>query len=153
MIDSLRLLFMHWNRDSKDQIAICRWHIAATSSKTGCHLNFCPSHARTKMQTSPFRCTKQIRGIPIRVSLLFVSPSGQEGTRRVQCNSPVDCCRRGLDRAEPLSAPLGSRCKRVLLRFPVCALPTAGLRCTQAAATRSGRCICPRQRSLRSPFR
>ena len=96
---------------------------------------------------------KQIRGIPIRVSLLFVSPSGQEGTRRVQCNSPVDCCRRGLDRAEPLSAPLGSRCKRVLLRFPVCALPTAGLRCTQAAATRSGRCICPRQRSLRSPFR
>ena len=59
---------------------------------------------------------KQIRGIPIRVSLLFVSPSGQEGTRRVQCNSPVDCCRRGLDRAEPLSAPLGSRCKRVLLR-------------------------------------
>ena len=116
MIDSLRLLFMRRNRDSKDIIAICRWHIAATSSKTGCHLNFCPSHARTKMQTSPFRCTKQIRGIPIRVSLLFVSPSGQEGTRRVQCNSPVDCCRRGLDRAEPLSAPLGSRCKRVLLR-------------------------------------
>ena len=44
---------MRWNRDSKDQIAICRWHIAATSSKTGCYLNFCPSPARAKMQTSP----------------------------------------------------------------------------------------------------
>ena len=53
MIDSLRLLFMHRNRDSKDSIAICQWHIAATSSKTGCYLNFCPSHARAKMQTSP----------------------------------------------------------------------------------------------------
>ena len=52
---------MHWNRDSHDQIAICRWHIAATSSKTGCYLNFCPSPARAKMQTSPFRCTKKTR--------------------------------------------------------------------------------------------
>ena len=42
--DRLRLLFMHWNRGSKDLIAICRWHIATTSSKTGCCLNFCPPH-------------------------------------------------------------------------------------------------------------
>ena len=56
---SLRLLFMHWNRDSNYQIAICRWHIAATSSKTGCYLNFCPSPARAKMQTSPFRRTRK----------------------------------------------------------------------------------------------
>ena len=39
----------------------------------------------------------------------------------------------------------------VLLRYPVCALPTARLRCTPTAATRSGRCICHRQRSPRSP--
>ena len=39
----------------------------------------------------------------------------------------------------------------VLLRCPVCALPTAGLRCTPTAATRSGRFICHRQRSPRSP--
>ena len=87
-------------------------------------------------------------GIPL---ICFALRAG--GTRRIKCNSPVDCCRRRLDGGEPLSAPYGSRCKRVLLRFPVCALPTAGLRCTQTAATRSGRCICPRQRSLRSPFR
>ena len=29
-------------RDSNNPIAICRWHIAATSSKTGGYLNFCP---------------------------------------------------------------------------------------------------------------
>ena len=39
----------------------------------------------------------------------------------------------------------------VLLRCPVCALLSAQLRCTPTAATRSGRCICHRQRSLRSP--
>ena len=33
--------------------------------------------------SSPFRCTKQIRGIPEWVSLLFVSRSAQEGTRRI----------------------------------------------------------------------
>ncbi len=32
--------------------------------------------------SSPFRCTKQMRGIPIWVSLSFVSPSGREGTRK-----------------------------------------------------------------------
>jgi len=31
----------------------------------------------------------------------------------IKCNSPVDCCRRRLDGAEHLSAPVGSRCKRV----------------------------------------
>ena len=31
----------------------------------------------------------------------------------------------------------------VLLRCPVCALPSKRLRCTPTAATRSGRCICP----------
>ena len=39
----------------------------------------------------------------------------------------------------------------VLLRCPVCALPTVRLRCTPTAATRSGRFICHRQRSPRSP--
>ena len=39
----------------------------------------------------------------------------------------------------------------VLLRCPVCALPSVRLRCTPTAATRSGRFICHRQRSPRSP--
>ena len=60
-------------RDSKDSIAICRWHIAATSSKTGCYLNFCPSHARAKMQTSPFRCTKKEVTFVYQKLLLFLS--------------------------------------------------------------------------------
>ena len=87
-----RLLFFAAPRDSNNVNAICRWHIAATSSKTGertercrgqiqrgervaavkiswvnneqeilgtatgCYHNFCPSPARAKMQTSPFRC-------------------------------------------------------------------------------------------------
>ena len=38
-----------------------------------------------------------------------------------------------------------------LLRCPVCALPSARLRCTPTAATRSPRFICHRQRSARSP--
>ena len=29
-------------RGAKDQIAICRWHIAATSANTGGYLHFCP---------------------------------------------------------------------------------------------------------------
>ena len=55
ILQPLIYLALRAGRDSKDQIAICRWHIAATSSKTGCYLNFCPSHGRAKMQTSPFR--------------------------------------------------------------------------------------------------
>ena len=51
--------------------------------------------------SSPFRCTKQIRGIPVRVSLLFVSPSGREGTRMIQCGAD-ERRRRRLDGAEPL---------------------------------------------------
>jgi len=39
----------------------------------------------------------------------------------------------------------------LLLRCPVCALATVRLRCTQTAATRSGRSSCHRQRSPRSP--
>ena len=39
----------------------------------------------------------------------------------------------------------------VLLRCPVCALPMARLRCTPTVATRSGRFICHRRRSGRSP--
>ena len=81
----------------------------------------------------------------------------EEGTRKIQSQyaggillQPVQKLVATLIFARP---PQGQKCKRVLLRFPVCALPTAGLRCTQTAATRSGRCICPRQRSLRSPFR
>ena len=34
----------------------------------------------------------------------FISPSGRKGTRKIKCNSPVDCCRRRLDGGEPLSA-------------------------------------------------
>ena len=37
---SFCILVEEW--DSKDSIAICRWHIAATSSKTGGYFNFCP---------------------------------------------------------------------------------------------------------------
>ena len=47
----------------------------------------------------------------------------------------------------------GQKCKRVLLRCPVRALPTVRLRCTQTAATCSGRFFCRWQRSLRAPFR
>ena len=97
------LLFCCPEVDSKDSIAICRWHIAATSSKTGCYHNFCPSHARAKMQTSPFRCTKYRRGYPPGI-LFFILPSGREGLEPSKCNSPVDCCRRRLDGGEPLSA-------------------------------------------------
>ena len=60
----LVFLYFRGGRDSKDQIAICRWHIAATSSKTGCYLNFCPSPARAKMQTSPFRRMRSIAAPP-----------------------------------------------------------------------------------------
>ena len=58
--DTIHCVFYLCNggRDSNNQIAICRWHIAATSSKTGCYLNFCPSPARAKMQTSPTIRTK-----------------------------------------------------------------------------------------------
>ena len=38
--------------------------------------------------------------IPDWVSVFFVAG----GTRRIKCNSPVDCCRRRLDGGEPLSA-------------------------------------------------
>ena len=39
----------------------------------------------------------------------------------------------------------------VLLRYPVCALPTARLRCTPTAATRSAPSSRPRRQSHRSP--
>ena len=86
------------------------------------------------------------------VSPLLFRPPGGKGLEKL--NATV----RGTVAGEGLTEPNlhfrpWRKCKRVLLRFPVCALPTAGLRCTQTAATRSGRCICPRQRSLRSPFR
>ena len=40
----------------------------------------------------------------------------------------------------------------LLVRCPVCALPTVRLRCTPTAATRSGRVIRHRRRSHRSPL-
>ena len=46
---------------------------------------------------------------------------------------------------------LTSACPALLLRCPVCALPSVRLRCTPTAATRSGRCIRHRRRSHRSP--
>jgi len=89
------------------------------------------------------------RIIPFGIILLIFM---EEGTRTIKCNAD-ERCRRRLDGAEPLSAPAGSRCKRVLLRCPTsgfgdkapCHLPTA--------ATRSARSSRHRRRSHRSPFR
>ena len=50
-----------------------------------------------------------------------------------------------------VDAHIDPRAVIALLRCPVCALATVRLRCTQTAATRSGRCIRPRRRSQRSP--
>jgi hypothetical protein len=49
-------------KDSKEQIAICRRHIAVTSAKTDRYLNFCPSHAGAKIQMSPFHDVPQGSG-------------------------------------------------------------------------------------------
>ena len=71
----LSLLFLLWNkRDSKDQIAICRWHIAATSANTGCYLNFCPQGRNANESLSAYQKIQ----IPIWVSGFFI----YRGTRK-----------------------------------------------------------------------
>ena len=64
--------------------ATCRWHVAATSSKTGGYLNFCPSPARAKMQIESGhrvripghrnRTPGTKKQIPIWVSACFLFP-------------------------------------------------------------------------------
>ena len=49
----------------------------------------------------------------IRMDISSFGILGRKGLEPSKCNSPVDCCRRRLDGGEPLSAPYGSRCKRV----------------------------------------
>ena len=50
--------------------------------------------------SSPFRCTKKEEMASAISSFFFA----EEGTRTYKCNSPVDCCSRGLDRAKQQSA-------------------------------------------------
>ena len=103
MIDSLRLLFMHRNRDSKDQIAICRWHIAATSSKTGCYLDFCPTPARAKCKRVPFGVPNRDNPNLIRVRIIFIFWR----TRTISCGVDERRSRR-LDGAKlPVQVPFG----------------------------------------------
>jgi len=40
--------------------------------------------------------------------------------RRIKCNSPADCCRRGLDRAEPLSSPVAKMQTNLWRVMPPC---------------------------------
>ena len=55
MIDSLRLLFMHWNGDSNNQIQPAGGRLAATARRSRTTILL----LRSKMQASPF-------GVPIK---------------------------------------------------------------------------------------
>ena len=52
--------FFEGGQDSNDLIATVRWTVADTSANTGGYLDFCPSPARAKMQTSPVARTKSL---------------------------------------------------------------------------------------------
>ena len=92
-------------RDSKDEIAICRWHIAATSSKTGCYLHFCPMGRNANESLPVYRqtvdrninqtilCTKEEqsepylsrrRGYPCGYPLLLFGATRRKGTRKMK---------------------------------------------------------------------
>ena len=56
------LFIFYPERDSKDSIAICRWHIAATSSKTGGYNYFCPLRGKNANESlsASFKIRKSV---------------------------------------------------------------------------------------------
>ena len=74
--------FILFGWDSKNQIAICQWHVAATSSKTGWLQLFSARHGQ-KMQTSPISRTK-ISATPYGVADIFMLEMGLESPARAK---------------------------------------------------------------------
>ena len=111
-IESWRAIFSPW--ESPLIFGRIRYGCGRKSNNT--------TQARHSLLCLKMRGICQKFQIPIRVSAFTIM--SEERARKIKCNGPVDCCRRRLDGSEPLSAPVGCRCKRVPFGVPKPMIPT-----------------------------
>ena len=89
---------------------------------------------------------------PLKARKLPGTTNGSRLRRVKTCLLPANTHKSRRKTQNSFAPHLTQKCPALLLRCPVCALPSVRLRCTPTAATRSGRCIRLRRRSHRSPI-